>query len=134
MNTNERTPEAAAAADTSNAIFSLVENSKNIPAFSANFSRLFPISEDGVPGYVDAYFTPASIKPLVIASFPNNSSLPSFAIRSAIRPLRYWPDIPCSLYLLWREPGALQISVRIHMPMFEIISYRRTNFWQNTTF
>ena len=50
MNTNDLRPDEAAAAETSIATFSFVENSKYMPASEASFSRRFPISEEGVPG------------------------------------------------------------------------------------
>ena len=68
------TPEAAAAAATSRATFSLVENSKYIPASAAIFEKTSPISDEGVPGYVDANPTPASRAPLTVASLPSMNS------------------------------------------------------------
>ena len=75
MNVNDLNPEAAAVAATSIATFSLVENSKYILASLANTDKIFPISDDGVPGYVAAIETPASITPLTAASLPNKNCL-----------------------------------------------------------
>ena len=84
MNTNDFRPEEAAAAETSMATFSFVENSKYMPASDASFSRRLPISEEGVPGYVDAKSTPASNSPLTMASLPRRSCFPSLASKSDI--------------------------------------------------
>ena len=84
MKTNERTPAAAAAAETSIATFSLSENSKYMPASADRASRRFPISEEGVPGYVEAKPVPASNRPRTIASFPRRSLLPPSDSRSDI--------------------------------------------------
>src|SRR5450830_884099 len=75
IHTNDRSPEAAAAAATSRATFSLVENSKYIPASLATSMKTSPISEEGVPGYVAATEMPFSRAPLTTASFPNKYNL-----------------------------------------------------------
>ncbi len=84
MKTMDLTPDDAAAAAVSIATFSFTENSKYIPTLWDIFSRLLPISDEGVPGYVEANFTPASMSPRVIASFPSSRSLPLFDKMSAI--------------------------------------------------
>ena len=84
MKTKDLTPEDAAAADTSRATFSFVENSKYRPASEDIFSRMFPISEEGVPGYVEAKPTPASMRPRTIASFPRRSCFPPSLSRFTI--------------------------------------------------
>src|SRR5450830_1329444 len=71
---NDLSPEAAAAA-TSRATFSLVENSKYIPASLATSMKTSPISEEGVPGYVAATEMPFSRAPLTTASFPSKYNL-----------------------------------------------------------
>ena len=73
MNTRALSPPIAAAAATSTATFSLTAYWNVIPAAFARSARTRPISEDGVPGYVDARSAPASRAPRAIASFPRRS-------------------------------------------------------------
>ena len=72
MITRARALATAAAPATSIATFSLVQYSKKyFPCLTAR-NKLSPISEEGVPGYVEASSNPASIAPRAIASFPRS--------------------------------------------------------------
>src|SRR5450756_1786826 len=82
---NDLSPEAAAAAATSRATFSFVENSKYIPASLATSIKTSPISEEGVPGYVAATEMPFSRAPRTTASFPSRYNLvPGFAVSMSL--------------------------------------------------
>src|SRR5450830_289569 len=93
---SDLSPEAAAAA-TSRATFSFVENSKYIPASLATSMKTSPISEEGVPGYVAATEMPFSRAPRTTASFPSKYNLlPGFAVSISLISL----IPPCQLHVI----------------------------------
>ena len=70
MKTRDLRPPIAAEAPTSMATFSFTAYWNWRPASLATSSRTRPISEEGVPGYVAARSTPASMAARAIASLP----------------------------------------------------------------
>src|SRR5450759_487033 len=108
IHTNDRSPEAAAAAATSRATFSFVENSKYIPASLATSIKTSPISEEGVPGYVAATEMPFSRAPRTTASFPSRYNLvPGFAVSMSL----IFLVPPCQLHVISMNTSSRRTTI-----------------------